>query len=66
MLDNTRNVCAKQEQSIYKKVLFFFYAILISNKVFFKEKFLKLHYNNSLIKHFKIKKIRTLISRKFY
>jgi len=34
----------------------FFYAILILNKAFLKKKFLKLHYNNLLTKHFKIKK----------
>ncbi len=47
-------------------MLFFFHVILISNKVFFKEKFLKLHYDNSLVKHFEIKKTKTLISKKFY
>ncbi len=65
MLNNTRNVCVKQRKSIYKKMLFF-YAILILDKVFFKEELLKLYYNNSLTKHFEIKKTRTLISRKFY
>ena len=66
MLNNTYDVCAKQEWLIYKRVLFFFYVILISNKAFFKEKLLKLHYDNSLTRYFKIKKARTLISKKFY
>jgi hypothetical protein len=66
MLDNTRDVCAKREWSIYKKVLFFFHAILISNEAFLKEKLLRLHYDDSLARHFEIKKTRTLISKKFY
>jgi hypothetical protein len=66
MLNNTYNVCAKQEWSIHKRVLFFFYAILILDETFFKEKLLRLHYDDSLTKHFEIKKTRTLISKKFY
>ncbi len=66
MLNNTRDVYAKREWSIHKKVLFFFHAILISNEASFKEKLLRLHYDDSLTKHFKIKKTKTLMSKKFY
>ncbi len=46
--------------------MFFFYAILIFNKLFLKIKLFRLYYNNLLAKYFKIKKIEKLISRKFY
>jgi len=64
--DSTRDVCAKRGWSIHKRVLFFFYAVLVPNKAFLKEKLLRLYYNNSLAGYFGIKKTRTLISRKFY
>jgi len=57
---------ALEKDNQFIKKCYFFYAILILDKVFFKEEFLKLYYNNSLTKHFEIKKTRTLISRKFY
>jgi len=47
-------------------VLFFFYAVLVPNKAFLKEKFLRLHHDNPLTEYFEIKKTKTLISRKFY
>jgi len=47
-------------------MLFFFHAILILDKAFLKEELLRLHYDDSLIKHFEIKKTRILISKKFY
>jgi len=49
-----------------QKNVIFFYAIFILDKAFFKEKLLKLYYDDLLTKHFEIKKTRTLISRKFY
>ncbi len=46
--------------------MFFFYVVLIFDKTLLKNKLLRLHYNNVLIKYFKIKKTYTLISKKFY
>ncbi len=46
--------------------MFFFYAILIFEKTSLKSELLRLHYDDALTKHFKIKKIRTLINKKFY
>jgi len=47
-------------------VLFFFHAVLVPNKAFFKKKLFRLYYDNPLAEHFGTKKTKILISRKFY
>jgi len=61
-----RDVCSTRDWSINKRIVFFFYAVLVSDKLSLKIELLRLYYDNSLTRHFKIKKTRTLISRKFY
>jgi len=61
-----RSQILSQTYLIYKKIVFFFYVILILDKILLKSELLRLHYNNALIKYFKIKKIYIFISKKFY
>ena len=49
-----------------KKLLYFFHVIYIFEKVVLKTKLLRLHHDDSLANHFKIKKIHVLMQRKFY
>jgi len=45
--------------------MFFFYIILIFDEILLKSELLCLHYNNTLIKHFKIKKNMYFYKQKF-
>ena len=47
-------------------MLYYFHAIYVLDKMIMKAKVLRLHHDNSLIKHFEIKKTRSLLQKKFY
>ena len=49
-----------------KKLLYFFHVIYVLEKVALKMKLLRLHYDDFLANHFKIKKTRVLMQKKFY
>ena len=50
-------VYTKRDQLINKKIVFFFYVILVFDKLSLKIKLLRLYYNNLLAKYFEIKLI---------
>ena len=49
-----------------KKLLYFFHVIYVFEKVALKTKLLRLHHDDFLASHFKIKKTRVLMQKKFY
>ena len=61
-----RNDCVERRWHVKKKLLYFFHVIYIFEKVALKTKLLRLHHDNFLASHFKIKKIRILMQKKFY
>ena len=48
-----------------KKLLYFFHVIYIFEKVALKTKLLRLHHDDFLTNHFKIKKTRVLMQKNF-
>ena len=63
---NQRDACAIREWSFQHNLLYYFHVIYISDETIMKAKMLRLHHDNSLTKHFEIKKTRSLLQRKFY
>ena len=63
---NQRDACAIREWFLQHNLLYYFHAIYVLDKTIMKAKMLPLHHNDSLTKHFKIKKTRSLLQRKFY
>ena len=63
---NQRDACATREWFFQHNLLCYFHAIYIFDEMIMKTKMLHLHYNDFLTKHFKIKKTRSLLQRKFY
>ena len=49
-----------------KKLLYFFYVIYIFKKIILKTKLLCLHHDDFFANHFKFKKTRVLMQKKFY
>ena len=65
-LSQKRNDCVKREWHVKKKLLYFFHVIYVFEKVALKTKLLRLHHDDFLASHFKVKKTRVLMQRKFY
>ena len=63
---NQRDACATREWFFQHNLLYYFHAIYIFDETIMKTKMLRFHQDNSLIKHFEIKKTRSLLQRKFY
>ena len=63
---NQRDTCAIREWFLQHNLLYYFHVIYISDEIIMKTKILRLHYDDSSIKHFEIKKTRSLLQRKFY
>ena len=58
--------CVERNWHLKKKLLYFFHVIYVFKKIALKTKLLRLHHDNFLANHFKFKKIRVLMQRKFY
>ena len=65
VLKKRRN-CVERNWHLKKKLLYFFYVIYVFEEIALKTKLLRLHHDDFLANHFKIKKIRVLMHRKFY
>ena len=65
-LSQKRNDCVKQKWHMKKRLLYFFHVIYVFKKVALKTKLLRLHHDDLLANHFKIKKTRVLMQKKFY
>ena len=63
---NQRDACAICKWFFQHNLLYYFHAIYVSDETIMKTKMLRLHYDDFLIKHFEIKKTRSLLQRKFY
>ena len=63
---NQRDAYAIREWFLQHNLLYYFHAIYISDEAIMKTKMLRLHHDDSLTKHFEIKKTRSLLQRKFY
>ena len=63
---NQRDACATREWSFQYNLLYYFHVIYVLDEMIMKAKILRLHHDDSLTKHFKIKKTRSLLQRKFY
>ena len=61
-----RDACATREWSFQHNLLYYFHVIYILDETIMKAKMLRLHYNDSLTKHFEIKKTRSLLQKTFY
>ena len=61
-----RNDCVERKWHVKKKLLYFFHVIYVLEKIALKAKLLCLHHDDSLASHFKIKKTRVLMQKKFY
>ena len=61
-----RNNCVERKWHVKKRLLYFFHVIYILEKVVLKMRLLRLYHDDSFANHFKIKKIRVLMQRKFY
>ena len=65
-LQNQRDACATREWFFQHNLLYYFHAIYVFDETIMKTKVLRLHHDDSLTKHFEIKKTRSLLQRKFY
>ena len=63
---NQRDVCATRESFLQHNLLYYFHILYVSDETVMKTKILRIRYDDFLIKHFEIKKIRSLLQRKFY
>ena len=63
---NQRDACAIREWFFQHNLLYYSHAIYVFDEIIMKVKILRLHYDDLLIKHFEIKKTRSLLQRKFY
>ena len=63
---NQRYACTIREWFLQHNLLYYFYVIYVFNETIMKAKMLRLHHDDFLTKHFKIKKTRSLLQRKFY
>ena len=63
---NQRDACATREWFLQHNLLYYFHAIYIFDEVIMKTKMLRLHHDDSLTKHFEIKKTCSLLQKKFY
>ena len=63
---NQRDACAIREWFLQHNLLYYFHVIYVSDEAVMKAKMLCLHHDDFLTKHFEIKKIRSLLQRKFY
>ena len=63
---NQRDVCAVREWSLQHNLLYYFHAIYVFDETIMKTEMLRLYHDDSLTKHFEIKKTRSLLQRKFY
>ena len=61
-----RDACAIREWFLQHNLLYYFHVIYVSDETIMKAKILRLHYDDSLTRHFEIKKTRSLLQRKFY
>ena len=62
---NQRDACATCEWSFQHILLYYFHVIYIFDETIIKAEVLRLHHNHFLIKHFEIKKTRSLLQRIF-
>ena len=58
---NQRDAYAVREWSFQHNLLYYFHVIYVFNETIMKTKMLRLHHDDSLTKHFKIKKTRSLL-----
>ena len=65
-LQNQRDACAIYKWFLQHNLLYYFYAIYVSDKTIIKTKILRVHHDDFLIKYFEIKKTCSLLQRKFY
>ena len=63
---NQRDACAIREWFFQHNLLYYFHVIYVSDEAIMKTKMLRLHYDDSLMRHFEIKKTRSLLQKKFY
>ena len=63
---NQRDAYAIREWFLQHNLLYYFHIIYISDETIMKAEMLRLHYDDSLTRHFEIKKTRSLLQRKFY
>ena len=63
---NQRDACATREWFLQYNLLYYFHVIYVPDEAVMKAKMLRLHHDDSLTKHFEIKKTRSLLQRKFY
>ena len=61
-----RDACAIREWFFQHNLLHYFHVIYVFDETIIKVEMLRLHHDDSLTKHFKIKKTRSLLQRKFY
>ena len=61
-----RDACAAREWFFQHNLLYYFHVIYVFDETIMKAKMLRLHHDDSLTKHFEIKKTRSLLQRKFY
>ena len=61
-----RDAYATREWFLQHNLLYYFHVIYVSDEMIIKAKMLRLHHDDSLIKHFEIKKTRSLLQKKFY
>ena len=61
-----RDACAISKWFFQHNLLYYFHTIYVFDKMIMKAKMLRLHHNDFLTKHFEIKKIYSLLQRKFY
>ena len=61
-----RDACAIRKWFFQHNLLYYFHAIYVFDETIMKAKMLRLHHDDSLTKHFEIKKTHSLLQRKFY
>ena len=65
-MQDQRDVYATREWFLQYNLLYYFHIIYIFDKTIMKMKILCIHHDDSLIKHFEVKKTRLLLQRKLY
>ena len=65
-LSQKRNDCVERKWHVKKKLLYFFHVIYVFEKITLKTKLLRLYHDDFFASHFKIKKTRILMQKKFY
>ena len=63
---NQRDAYAIHKWFLQHNLLYYFHIIYILDEAIIKTKMLRLYHDDSSIKHFEIKKTRSLLQRKFY